>query len=186
MKLDFPAAGRNRGPILEVLRTVLKPGDTVLEVGSGSGQHVAYFAEHLSAVAWIPSDPDPRHRASIDSYTEELPNVERARNLDALQPYDEADVILSINVIHISPWPVTLSLLDHARRMLILYGPFREKGEHTAPSNLEFDRGLQAQNPQWGVRDLAEIEKEARQRGFTRLEVHRMPVSNLTVVFTKS
>ncbi|HYG87490.1 MAG TPA: DUF938 domain-containing protein [Azospirillum sp.] len=192
-RLDAPAAGRNRDPILAVLRRVLPERGTVLEVAGGTGQHAAHFAAALPDLVWQPTDPDPAHRASIAAWTEGLPNVRPPLALDATRrpwPVERADAVLCINMIHIAPWAACLGLLGGAAEVLapgaplVLYGPYRRGGAHTAPSNAAFDADLRARNPEWGVRDLEAVETAAA--GFVLEEVVEMPANNLTVVFRRA
>lgn len=195
-KLSSPAALRNRDPILGVLRAHLPPSGLVLEVASGSGEHVVHFAAALSGLEFQPSDPDPACRASIDARAEAEGhgNVRPAIDLDAGAaewPIRAADAVLCINMVHISPWPATVGLMRGAARLLgpggilYLYGPFRREGRHTAPSNEAFDRDLRARNPAWGVRDLEAVAGEAAARGFSSPTVVAMPANNLSLVFRR-
>jgi hypothetical protein len=190
-------AERNKGPILEVLRSVLPPAGTVLEVASGTGQHVVHFAAALPGLAWQPSEADAARRALIAARVAAaaLPNVRAPVALDVLShPWPlvaDVDAVLAINLVHISPWSVTAALIDGARRhlrargpgVLVLYGPYKEEGRHVAPSNEAFDRTLRAENPEWGIRDLQSVAALAAERGFGAPAVTRMPANNLTVVF---
>lgn len=194
-RLDAPATGRNREPILEVLRRVLPPAGLVLEVASGTGQHAAFFAESLPDLVWQPTDRDPTHRTSIAAWTEGLPNVRPPLDLDTTRrpwPVERAEAVVCINMIHIAPWEAGLGLLDGAAAVLppggplVLYGPYRRGGAHTAPSNAAFDADLRARNPAWGVRDLEAVESAAVAAGFTLQEVVAMPANNLTVLFRRS
>lgn len=191
-----PATLRNRQPILAVLREVLPDTGTVLEVASGSGEHAVFFAEALPGLHWQPSDADPAARASIVAWTESLglQNVCCPLALDAAAPdwpVEAADALVCINMIHISPWASAEGLFAGAARLLpagaplVLYGPFKRGGAHTAPSNAEFDEGLKAQDPRWGVRDLETVADLAAANGFTLDRVVEMPANNLTVVFRK-
>lgn len=193
-RLHSPAAERNRDPILEVLRRVLPPSGLVLEVASGTGQHVVHFARHLDGQRWQPSDSDPRARRSIAAWVAAaaLDNVLPALELDTTQarwPIDRADAVICANMIHIAPWEACLGLLAGARRLLavgaalVLYGPYKRGGRHTAPSNAAFDAGLRAENPGWGVRDLEAVSEAAL--GFALDEVVAMPANNLTLVFRR-
>ena len=196
-RLRFPATARNRAPILEVLARVLPTRGTVLELASGSGEHAIFFAAALPALTWQPSDPDLTHVASIDAWraSEAIANVAPALHLDvhALPwPLARVDAIFCANMIHIAPWSACLALLDGASASLtaaaplVLYGPFREGGEHSAPSNESFDASLRARDPRWGVRDLDEVLAEARARGLLHDETVRMPANNLTVVLRRA
>ncbi|UCE32102.1 MAG: DUF938 domain-containing protein [Burkholderiales bacterium] len=191
-----PAAERNRQPILEVLAAVLPESGLVLEVASGTGQHVEHFAAALPALQWQPSDPDPDARASIDARIRlaGLDNVRAAIALDVRRtpwPLEAADAIVCINMIHIAPWSAALALLDGAAAVLppggvlVLYGPYMRDGVHTAPSNARFDAYLRARDPQWGVRDLREVQAAAAAAGLALDRVLEMPANNLSVVFRK-
>jgi hypothetical protein len=192
MKLDFTATTRNREPIEAVLRAVLPPSGVVLEIASGSGQHCAWFAQHLPGLEWQPSDPDPAHRASITAWTESLPNVRAPLALDVLDPSwatTAANAIVCCNMIHIAPWAACLGLLRGAAdllargEVLYLYGPFRVGGAHTAPSNEAFDASLRSRDPSWGVRDLEAVVAAAV--GFTLTQTVAMPANNLSLVFVR-
>lgn len=193
-----PAAARNAGPILEVLRAALPAAGSVLEIGSGSGQHVVAFAAALPDLRWLPSDPDPAARASIAAWSEEagLGNVAPPQDLDLLRDPPEAwpgplVAVLAINLVHISPWAVTRALLDGAGRalppggLLYLYGPFMQAGVHTSPSNAAFDRLLRGYHPDWGVRDLDAVATRAEQAGLTLERSVAMPANNLSVLFRR-
>jgi SAM-dependent methyltransferase len=191
-----PAAARNRDPILHVLRRELPERGLVLEVASGSGEHVVYFARALPDLDFQPSDPDSKARASIDAWTaaEGLRNVRPAVALDAAAcawPLHAADAVLCINMIHVAPWAATLGLVQGAARvlphggLLYLYGPFRRGGEHTAPTNAAFDRSLRAQDPSWGVRDLEAVAALAASYGFGDLRIALMPANNLSLILRK-
>ncbi|MCK6504043.1 class I SAM-dependent methyltransferase [Myxococcota bacterium] len=195
MKQHAPAAERNRDPILAVLRRVLpaRPGALVLEVASGSGQHAVHFAAALPHLRWQPSDQDPVARDSVAAWRAEagLDNLLPPLSLDVRGPWpvQAADAIFCANMIHISPWDCTLALLSGAAAVLppgsplVLYGPYRRGGAHTAPSNAAFDASLRARDPSWGVRDLEAVVAQAR--GFALDEVVEMPANNLTVVLRR-
>jgi cyclopropane fatty-acyl-phospholipid synthase-like methyltransferase len=145
-KQVWPAPERNKAPILEVLRRVLPARGTLLEIGSGTGQHAVYFAEQLPGLVFQPSDVDPENLASIRAWVEDarLPNLRLPFRLDVLAPHwsiDKVSAIYSANMIHIAPWECAEALFTGAGRHLaedgvcVLYGPFSIAGEHTAPSN---------------------------------------------------
>jgi hypothetical protein len=195
-RLYSPAARRNRDPILVVLREVLPPSGTVLEVGSGSGEHVVHFASHLPKLNWQPSDPDPQARISITAWIRaaQVNNVAPPLDLDARigqWPITRADALISINMIHIAPWSACIGLMSGAGRVLdvdgvlYLYGPYRVGARHTAPSNDAFDQSLRQQNPEWGVRDLEAVIAEAERNGLAFVKTQAMPANNLSVVFRK-
>ena len=196
-RLFSAACERNRDPILEVLREELPERGTVLEISSGTGMHAVYFAPRFPGVTWQPTDVDDAALASIAAWEEAEPseNLRAPLKLDVCQrewPVERADAIFNANMIHISPWECTLGLLDGAARLLpegaplILYGPYRVGGEHTAPSNERFDESLKARDVRWGVRDLDVVTEEARERGLSRERVVQMPANNLVVVFRRS
>ena len=196
-RLASPAAERNAAPIAQVLAGVLPAGTSspglVLEVASGSGQHVAHFARAFPALTWQPTDREPRHRASIAAWREEaaLPNLLAPLELDVMHPWPvaRADAMLCINMVHISPWAATLALFAGAARVLpdgaplYLYGPYRRRGVATAQSNEAFDADLRARDPAWGLRDLDEVAGVARDAGFECVDVVAMPANNLSVIF---
>lgn len=188
-----PATGRNRDPILAVLRRVLPPAGLVLEVASGTGEHCAHFAAALPGLDWQPTDPDAEGRASIDAWCAGLANVRPALALDAAGewPVAHAEAVLCVNMIHIAPWEATVGLMRGAGRVLgggaplVLYGPYRRDGVRTAEGNEAFDRSLRARDARWGLRRLEEVAQEAARNGFGAPEVVEMPANNLTVVFRK-
>ncbi|MCK2052997.1 DUF938 domain-containing protein [Methylobacterium sp. 37f] len=195
--LVAPAVARNRAAILDVLRGVLPGAGTVLEIASGSGEHVVHFAAALPGLAWQPSDPDPTHRRSIDAHARAagLTNLRPSVDLDASAatwPIARADAILCINMIHIAPWPATEGLMAGSARLLapggvlFLYGAFRENGRHTTESNAAFDADLRRRDARWGVRDLETVADLAARHGLrleTRLD---LPANNLALVLARS
>jgi SAM-dependent methyltransferase len=195
--LHAAATERNREPILEVLRRILPPQGLVLEIASGTGQHVAFFARSLPALQWQPSDLSVAHRESIRAWAAAsgAANIAPAVELDVERqpwPITRADAILNINMIHIAPWPATEAMFQGAGRVLppggvlFLYGPFKREGRHTAESNQRFDDRLRAEDPRWGVRDLADVQGAASAAGFLAAEVIPMPANNLSLVFRRS
>jgi cyclopropane fatty-acyl-phospholipid synthase-like methyltransferase len=192
-----PASERNKQPILDVLLTVLPATGDVLEIASGTGQHVCHFAQHLPGVRWQPSDPDAPSCETIAARIAAagLANIEPPLLLDVRTPKwpvrASYDAIVCINMVHISPWPATLALFAGAERHLatdghlVLYGPYLEDGQ-AVQSNLDFDASLKKRNPEWGLRELADVTHVATEHGFRRERVVRMPANNLTVVFVKA
>ena len=189
-----PAVARNKAPITEILARHLPPTGLVLEIASGSGEHALHFAAHFPALNFQPSDPDAAALASIAAWREEarLSNLLPPLMLDVMAdawPIQRADAVLCINMIHIAPWEATAALLQGAARilppgaMLFLYGPFKQGGHHTAPSNMEFDESLRAQDSRWRVRDLEAVAHRASAAGFAAPEVEAMPANNLSVIF---
>ncbi|HET9426968.1 MAG TPA: DUF938 domain-containing protein [Allosphingosinicella sp.] len=197
MKQSSPAAGRNREPIAEVLREILPGRGLILEIASGTGEHAAFFAEAFPKLLWQPTDAEPAALRSIEAWRAEsgLFNLLPPISLDvrgAHWPVTEADAILCINMVHISPWPATIGLLRGAGRLLppgaplYLYGPYFQKEVKTAPSNLAFDSDLKARNPEWGLRNLDTVVEEAGAHGFELDRVVQMPANNLSVVLRKT
>jgi hypothetical protein len=195
-RLHAPATQRNRGPILDVLMRLLPSDGTVLEIASGTGEHAAWFAQHLRPLVWQPSDADPDMRASIDAHAraQGVRTIQPAIELDVRRtpwPVRHADAVVCINLIHIAPWAAAEGLFAGATGILpagaplLLYGPFKRGGVHTAESNARFDASLRASDPSWGVRDLDEVDALAAEHGFQPLEVVEMPANNLTVAYVK-
>jgi SAM-dependent methyltransferase len=193
-RLYLPHIVRNRDPILAVLQRVLPAQGLVLELASGSGEQAVYFAQRLPALRWRPSDVEPRALASIAAHRADvnLSNLLPPLFLDATAepwPVERADALVCINMIHIAPWRVSEGLMAGARRTLApggviyLYGPYKVDGRHTAQSNAEFDQSLRARNPEWGIRDLADVTDLAARHGFALAETVPMPANNLSVVF---
>src|SRR5882724_893855 len=191
-----PAVARNRDPILAVLRRVLPAQGTVLEIASGTGEHAAYFAAALPHITWQPTDPDAEARGSIAAHraAAQLPNLKAPLALDACAPswpVARAEAVVSINMIHIAPWAAAEGLMAGAGRLLAaggvlyLYGPFKENGEHTAPSNAAFDASLRARDPLWGVRDRDEVAALAQRNRLKLVERVAMPANNLSLVFQR-
>jgi SAM-dependent methyltransferase len=202
-RLDAPAFHRNHQPIWEELKKFLagKSGD-VLEAGSGTGQHVIYFAGQSPDITWWPSDLNPQHLKSIAAWRAhaKASNVREPRGIDLSAPAwwpedgnvpSELLAIVCANVIHIAPWRVAEGLFAGASRALgkdgrlFLYGPFKRDGEHTAPSNAAFDESLRKANPEWGVRDIADLEELADRVGLVLLEAVAMPANNQILIFAR-
>lgn len=198
-----PATQRNREPILEVLLQVLPTHGTILEIASGTGEHAIFFAPQLKPRIWLPSDPNPILRDSITAWSKQFPsdNLLLPLNIDAslptwpieqeAKPDSPIVAIVNINMIHISPWSACLGLMAGVGRILpkdgilYLYGPYKQGGKHTAPSNQAFDESLQAQNPDWGVRNLEDVVAVANNHNLILVNTYQMPANNLSVVFKK-
>ena len=206
-RLDFPSAGRNAKAIAKVLATELPAGPyAVLEIASGSGQHGVQFCKAIPNVRWWPTDLDPAHIASINAWRTHAglsDRIQMATKLDVCAENwrlgknqkdwpQKFDAVVNINMIHISPWAATLGLMEGAAQVLrpggvlVLYGPFKKHGKHTAPSNAGFDESLKSRNPAWGVRDLEEVAAIARAQGLTLRTEIAMPANNLSLVFVRS
>lgn len=191
-----PAALRNREPIAEVLAEWLPERGLVLEIASGTGEHAAYFAERFPALDWQPSDihPDALSSISAREQASALPNLRPPLTLDAAAPdwpISCADVLLSINMVHISPWTSALGLLDAAARLLsagsalILYGPWLKADIPTAAGNLDFDADLRRRDPAWGLRRVEDFAAAAESRGFAIADVRSMPANNLMMLWRR-
>jgi SAM-dependent methyltransferase len=205
-RLDAAAFHRNNAPIWAVLQKFLagKSGD-VVEAGSGTGQHVVHFAKHTPDIIWWPSDLNERHLKSIEAWRAHaaLPNIRPPLRIDLTDPawcpamHDgsgpgELLAVFCANVIHIAPWRVAEGLFAGAGRYLrtdgrlFLYGPFKRDGRHTAMSNAVFDTSLREQDAEWGVRDIADLEKLAETVGLALIETVPMPANNMILVFARS
>ena len=204
-RLDAPAFHRNKDAIASVL---IELGDDrptdLLEIACGTGQHAAYIARLWPEVTWWPSDAEQVHLVSCMAWAKagRVENVKRAVRVDVCQdpwisgqhidglPYT-ADIVFAANLVHIAHWGVTCGLIQGAARRLrpggalVLYGPFKRAGVHSADSNAEFDQRLKARNPDWGVRDLDDVEQVAAgEELFLRQEI-AMPSNNLCLVFRR-
>ena len=194
-----PAAVRNADPITDVLARALAPvrakHGLVLEIAAGSGYHAAHFARAFPELIWQPSDPDPQQRASIAAHVAAtgLANLRAPLALDVRAPWPigQADAVICINMIHISPWAATLALFKGAAAVLpqegvlVTYGPYSISGDFMADSNVAFDQSLKARNPEWGIRDVVDVSRIAEDNGFALMETVRMPANNLTLVFRR-
>jgi len=195
-KRHAPATARNRDAILAILQDALPTSGLVLEIASGTGEHIVDFAGHFPALTWQPSDYDRLGLASIAAWSAEAghPNLRQPALLDASAddwPIHQADAILCINMVHIYPWAATQGLVAGAGRilslggLLYLYGPYLRDGVDTAPSNLAFDANLKAQNPDWGLRDLGAVADLAANHGLHLEQVIDMPSNNLSLIFRR-
>ncbi len=198
-RLDAPAFHRNAEPIWDAIGDVLavKTG-AVLEIGSGTGQHIVTYAARCPQLTFWPSDIMESHRASIEwcRRASGLSNVRPPVSIDLMNEWywhDEIplDAILCFNVIHIAPWIVTQNLMRGAGRALtagghlLMYGPYKRGGAHTAPSNEAFDTSLRGRNPDWGVRDLESVADVAAQNGLALVKTVEMPANNLVLAFER-
>jgi hypothetical protein len=194
--LESPAAERNKQPIAAVLARVLPATGLVLEVASGTGQHAEHFARALPSLTWQPTEADADMLAALAERVQRaaLPNLLSPLAFDvhdARSPIASAAAVFCSNMLHIAPWSACPALLAHAELCLgpgaplVLYGPFKRAGEHTAPSNAAFDADLRRRNPGWGVRDLDDVAALARRHALELAEVVAMPANNLTVVLRR-
>jgi SAM-dependent methyltransferase len=191
-----PATERNRDAIVAILRDVLPATGTVLEIASGTGEHIVRFAEVFSHLSWQPSDYDAAGLASIAAWSAESgrANILSPVQIDAttaIWPVEKVDAILCINMIHIAPWVAAKGLFAGAGRLLrpdaplYLYGPYREAGVPTAESNEAFDASLKSRNPAWGLRQVEDVAALAAENGFALDRRSEMPANNLSLVFRK-
>jgi hypothetical protein len=194
------AAERNTKPILDVLREIVPDTGRALEIASGTGQHVAAFAAAFPGIHWQPSDPGAEARDSIAAWVADsgLSNLAPPLDLDVTRPgwQDGAggpyDLMVCINMIHISPWSACLGLMDGAGMLidpgglLCLYGPYKRDGAHTAPSNEAFDQSLRSRNPEWGVRGMEDVAEAAAARGLAWEKTVPMPANNFSLVFRRT
>ncbi|OCK55951.1 DUF938 domain-containing protein [Bradyrhizobium sp. LMTR 3] len=204
-RLDAAAFHRNHEPIWAALQKLLagNSGDA-LEAGSGTGQHVVHFAKHTPDITWWPSDLNERHLRSIEAWRTHagLPNIRSPLRVNLADPawcpamHDGSGpgkllAVFCANVIHIAPWRVAEGLFAGAARYLrgdgrlFLYGPFKREGKHTAMSNAVFDTSLREQDAEWGVRDIADLEKLAASVGLTLVETDQMPANNMILTFRR-
>jgi len=196
-----PATERNRQPILDVLQQVIPAEGNILEIASGTGEHACFFAPYFPNQQWIPSDPDRLLRLSIEAWRQDcksdnlqipldidvsLPNWETKLNNSAIATIG---AIIAINLIHISPWSACQGLIAGAGKILqsggilYLYGPYKQQGKHTAPSNETFDQSLQFRNSDWGVRNLEDVVELAEKHQLILHKIIPMPTNNLSLIF---
>jgi len=191
-----PAADRNKQPILDVLRTVLPPQGHALEIASGTGQHLAWFAQHVPQWTWQPTDATAEGFADIEAHIAGLDNVRKPQVLDVMHtPWLDADnqfdAIYCANMLHISPWQTTTALMQGsaaqlaAGGVLITYGPYLEDSVVTAEGNRSFDASLRAQNPAWGIRRLEDVMVIATGAGLRLAQRHALPANNLLLVWQR-
>jgi len=198
---DFsPAADRNKQPIFNILREVLPKRGSALEIASGTGQHVAWFAAGLPHWTWQPTDARPGALDSIAAYVEQqgLTQVRPPLLLDVMAPRwlpddnEKFDLIYCANMLHIAPWATCPALMQGSARhlapggVLITYGPYLEDEVQTSEGNLAFDQSLRAQDPAWGIRRREDVEQEAARAGLTLSSRHAMPANNLLLVWARA
>lgn len=198
-KHHAPAAARNTGPILNVMRDILPKSGRALEIASGTGQHAEAFAKAFPGIDWQPSDPADEARRSIAARVEEsgMANLRMPLAIDVMAGDWQQnipgglDLIVCINMTHIAPWAACVGLLRGAGELLredavlYLYGPYMRDGAHTAPTNQAFDISLRGRNPAWGVRDMVEVANVAAAHGMQLDKTVPMPANNFSLVFRK-
>ena len=189
------ACERNKGPILEVLRSAFAQRAQVLEIGSGTGQHAVHFAAHLPHLAWHPTEQL--------NYLEDLAarvRLEGPRNLrapsvldvrQAVWPLRSVDAVFTANTMHIMAWTEVVAMYRGIGAVLTsggvmcAYGPFRYHGRYTSESNEAFDRMLQERDPLSGLRDIKDITALAAQYGLRLKDDHDLPANNRLLEFVK-
>ncbi len=201
-RLFFPATQRNKKYIGDILSRILYTKGSVLEIGSGSGEHAIEFQKRFPEIIWQTSDPELEHRKSIKSWIDKSNlNIKMPQPLAidvTIEPWQLPSNVLksllgiiSINMIHIAPWNCTKSLFKRSSELLnndkflMLYGPFKIKNKHISQSNELFDKSLKLQNENWGVRNLDEVNEEARVNGFFENELIEMPANNFIIIYRK-
>jgi SAM-dependent methyltransferase len=198
-RLDAPAFHRNVEPIWSAIGgTLAAKSGAVLEIGSGTGQHIVTYAARLPHLTFWPSDIMESHRDSIEAWRRavNLPNVRAPQSIDLMQPdwtweRGALAAILCFNVIHIAPWAVAENLMRGSGRHLepgghlLMYGPYKRDGAHTAPGNEAFDASLRGRNPAWGVRDLEAVSALAVANGLILVKTIEMPANNLVLAFER-
>jgi len=206
-KIFNGSADRNKGPILDVLKQVHKGQENgakhVLEISSGSGQHVVHFAEQFTQWKWQPSDCAGKYIDSIMAYLDEkkLPNIKEPIVVDVTTDssswgdgtlVNSIDLMININMIHITPIECTHGLFGAAGNLLrsggrlMTYGPYAEDGILVPESNVNFDAWLKSENPAWGVRDVAMLKALAKEHGIILESMFDMPANNKCLCFVKS
>ncbi len=200
-RLFFSATQRNRDCIGNVLSRIIKKG-SVLEIGSGSGEHGVVFQKHFPGIIWQTSDPELVHRKSISSWieyeglTKKMPqpleiDVEKTPWEIPLRLADSLQGIVSINMIHVAQWSCTVSLFRESGKLLkkgqflILYGPFKISNKHTSLSNYLFDNSLKMQNDVWGIKNLEAVSDESKKNGFSQEDIIKMPANNFSIIYRK-
>ena len=201
-RLFFSATQRNKDFIGDVLSRIIKKNGSILEIGSGSGEHGVFFQKRFPEIIWQTTDPDLLHRKSIISWIDyEKLNKKMPQPLELDVEYTPWKIplklassiqgIVSINMIHVAKWNCTISLFKGAGELLkkgqflVLYGPFKIGNKHISQSNYLFDNSLKIQNDCWGIRNLEEVGNEAKKAGFSQEDIIRMPANNFSIIYRK-
>jgi cyclopropane fatty-acyl-phospholipid synthase-like methyltransferase len=190
------ACQRNRGPILEVLREHFADRRSVLEIGSGTGQHAVHFAAALPQLVWQTSDR-PEYLPGIRAWLDEagLPNTPPTLSLDVAAdawPVQSFDAVFTANTLHIMGWSevqtffAKLPAVLAADAVLAIYGPFNREGRFTAASNADFNAALKARDPKMGLRDLEAVDALARGIGLQMVDDRRLPANNDCIVWRRT
>ena len=201
-RLFFSATQRNKDCIGDVLSRIIKKDGSILEIGSGSGEHGVFFQKRFPEIIWQTTDPDLLHRKSIISWIDyEKLNKKMPQPLELDVEYTPWKIplklarsmqgIVSINMIHVAKWNCTISLFKGAGELLkrgqflVLYGPFKIGNKHISQSNYLFDNSLKNQNDSWGIRNLEEVINEGKKAGFSQEDIIRMPANNFSIIYRK-
>lgn len=189
------ACERNKGPILEILAVALSEAESVLEIGSGTGQHAVHFGAALPHLTWQTTDL-PENHAGINMWLKDagLPNVLAPLVLDVSKdgwPVTAIDAVFTANTLHIMSWPQVGYLFSGVGRILTpggrlcIYGPFNYNGAFTSDSNARFDAMLRTRDPASGIRDFEAVRELGSRNGLVLDADHEMPANNRLLVFTK-
>jgi hypothetical protein len=186
-----PATHRNREPIWNTISPYLSSAKKVLEIASGTGEHIEFMAQKNRKIQWQPSDGNPNMIWAIDARLDQHPNVSPAKHIDVCSGdwgNLSYDVLFCANMIHISPWESSIGLFSDANpeQYLILYGPFMDHGVHNSQGNAQFDMSLKSRDPRWGIRDLQDIIPLAAKNGFVLHKQHPMPANNFTLIWKRT
>ena len=201
-RLFYPATKRNSACIGDVLSKIIKRNGSILEIGSGSGEHGVVFQKRFPEVMWQTSDPELVHRKSIYSWIDHenlskkmpqplLLDVEKIPWEIPLKLVNSLQGIVSINMIHVAEWSCTVALFKESGKLLkrwqflIFYGQFRIGNKHTSKSNYLFDNSLKMQNDLWGIKNLEEVCDESKKNGFSIVDIIRMPANNFSIIYRK-
>ena len=186
-----PATRRNREPIWNTIEPYLSGTQTILEIASGTGEHVEYMAFKSPDIQWQPSDGNSEMIWAMDARLDQHPNVLPAKHIDVCTSnwsHLSYDVLFCANMVHISPWESSIALFSKSRpaQYLILYGPFMNHGTHNSQGNIHFDASLRSRDPRWGIRDLQDLIPLASQNGFALHKQHPMPANNYTLIWKRT
>jgi hypothetical protein len=193
-----PATQRNKIPILNTLRPFLpSKSGRILELASGTGEHISYFSESIPTLIWQPSDRTDELFWGIKERGKQYSNQADPIVIDVNDPTwhespkNQWDIVICINMIHITSWQTSLNMLKGAALSLVpngklfLYGPYCFNGLHTAQSNLIFDHSLRNRNPSWGVRHFEEVLEAAQKNELSLMQKEPMPANNFSLIFSK-
>lgn len=202
-KLIYPAAERNKDPILSVLRRYIQPGtdQKFLEISSGSGQHIAHFAPHFPHVTFYPSEYETRLLESIAAHANGFSNIRKPLKIDITTDYrlwgngifseNSIDYIYNSNMMHCAPYQCSIGLFKNVGKLLksngilFTYGPYAIDGIITPESNIQFNNSLNSMNPDWGLRELRELENLAKENNINLVETFDMPSNNKVIIWKK-